>query len=333
MSDVPSQVPEGPLPRPPRLLELVGSAIRARHYSPRTEEAYVAWIKRFIFFHGRRHPRELGAKEVAAFLTHLAVRRRVSASTQNQALSAILFLYRDVLGDPIPWVDDVVRAKKPQRLPVVLSREEVRAVLAQMQGMTRLMASVLYATGLRLRECVELRVKDVDLAQHQITVREGKGGKDRMTTFPEALVGVMRRHLERVRAHYDRDARHGWANAPLPGALHRKYPNAESQWAWQYVFPARRLYIHPKTGKRYRFHLHETALQRAVQAAVAAAKIEKRATCHSFRHSFATHLLEDGYDIRTVQELLGHRDLNTTMVYTHVLNSGGRGVVSPMDRW
>jgi len=326
------RTPAPPAPGGPRLLDRLGAAIRARHYSRRTEEAYRQWVRRFVRHHAMRHPSELGAREVTAFLTHLAVHERVSAATQNQALCALLFLYREVLHDPLEWVDDVVRAKKPHRLPVVLTRDEVRAVLRAMHGTARLMATMLYGAGLRLTECITLRVKDLDFTMHQITVRAGKGGKDRVTMLPRALDPLLHRHLERTRTLFDRDRAAGCDPIPLPDALARKYPNAGTEWRWQWVFPARTITVDPGTRRRWRHHTHETVLQRAVRAAVQDSGITKRATCHSFRHSFATHLLEDGYDIRTVQELLGHKDLNTTMIYTHVLNRGGLGVRSPADR-
>ena len=323
----------GPAEAPkPRLLDRVRQAIGARHYSRRTEKAYVHWIKRYIFFHGKRHPAEMGAAEVTAFLTSLAVQSKVAASTQNQALSALLFLYREVLGVELPWLDDVVRAKRPLHLPVVLTRDEVRAVLQRLDGVPRLMAVLLYGAGLRLLECCRLRVKDVDFAMNQITIRDGKGHKDRPTMLPAAVKAEMAAHLERVREQHQADLRHGAGWVELPGALMRKYPNAGRDWGWQWVFPATRFYVDRVTGQRRRHHLHESVLQRAVKDAVRAAGIAKPATCHTFRHSFATHLLEESHDIRTVQELLGHRDVSTTMFYTHLLNRGPAGVRSPADR-
>jgi integron integrase len=313
-----------------RLLDQVRAAIRVRHYSPRTAEAYVSWIRRFIVFHGKRHPRELGEREVTAFLSSLAG-RDVSASTQNQALSAILFLYGAVLDRRLPWMAEIVRARRPVRLPVVLSRQEISAVLARLRGPVRLMASLLYGAGLRLLECAELRVKDVGFDRGELTVRDGKGGKDRVTMLPAALRGPLEEHLAQVKAQHEVDVRAGRGSVALPGALHLKYPTAATEWAWQWVFPATRFYMDAVTGERRRHHLHESVLQRAVKDAVQAAGIPRPATCHSLRHSFATHLLESGYDIRTIQELLGHRDVSTTMVYTHVLNRGGRGVRSPLD--
>jgi integron integrase len=300
--------------------------------SPRTEEAYVQWIRRFILFHGKRHPSEMGSREVVAFLSHLAVSDRVSASTQNQALSGLLFLYRVVLDRPLEGLDDVARAARPQPLPVVLSREEVRRVLAQLPAVHRLVATLLYGGGLRLLEALRLRVKDVDFSRRQLHVREGKGGRDRMAPLPRVIDAPLRRHLERVRELHRTDLERGLDISALPGGLERKYPNAPREWAWQWVFPASRVGVDPASGRRFRHHLHETAVQRAVKQAVARAGVQKRASCHTFRHSFATHLLEDGADIRTVQELLGHRELRTTMIYTHVLEQGPLGVRSPADR-
>ncbi len=316
----------------PKLLDRVRGAIQVRHYSRRTAEAYVGWIKRFILFHGKRHPADMGEAEVTAFLSSLAVGRRVSASTQNQALSAILFLYQRVLQKELDWLDQVVRAKPPPRLPVVLTRDEVRAVLSELAGAPRLVGTLLYGSGLRLLECLRLRIKDVDFGRNEIVVRGGKGDRDRRTMLPASPKADLAGHLEAVKLRHRSDLVHGAGWVELPGALARKYPNAGCDWAWQWVFPATRLYVDRATGQRRRHHLHETVIQRAVKCAVLRARIPKAATCHSFRHSFATHLLEDGHDIRTVQELLGHRDVSTTMVYTHVLNRGGRGVLSPADR-
>jgi len=321
-----------PAPRQPRLLDRVRDALRARHGSRRTEKSYVAWIRRYILFHGKRHPAEMGAAEVTQFLSALAVQGNVAASTQNQALSALLFLYRHVLEVELPWLDSVVRAKQSERLPVVLTREEVRAVLRELDGPPRLMAIVLYGAGLRLLECAHLRVKDVDFAANQIVVRAGKGDRDRVTMLPAAVKTDLVRHLELVKSQHDADLRRGAGWVELPWALARKYPNAGREWVWQWVFPATRFYIDRVSGQRRRHHLHESVLQRAVKEAVRRAGIPKRATCHTFRHSFATHLLEDNHDIRTVQELLGHRDVSTTMIYTHVLNRGPAGVRSPADR-
>ena len=318
--------------RQPRLFDRVREAARVRHYSRRTESAYLAWIRRFIFFHGKRHPAEMGAPEITKFLSSLAVEGNVAASTQNQALSALLFLYRDVLEQDLPWLDDVIRAKRPARLPVVLTRDEVRTLLLQMHGVPRLMAMFLYGAGLRLLECAHLRVKDVDFARNQLVVRSGKGDKDRVTMLPAVVKAELTRHLEAVKQQHEMDLRHGAGWVELPSALARKYPNAGREWPWQWVFPATRIYVERATGQRRRHHLHESVLQRAVREALMKAAIPKRASCHTFRHSFATHLLEDGHDIRTVQELLGHRDVNTTMIYTHVLNRGPAGVQSPADR-
>jgi integron integrase len=283
-------------------------------------------------FHGKRHPAEMGAVEVTQFLSSLAVQGHVAASTQNQALSALLFLYRQVLQVEMPWLDNVVRAKRSERLPVVLTREEVRAVIRELQGPPRFMAILLYGAGLRLLECARLRVKDVDFATNQIIVRAGKGDRDRVTMLPAAVKTDLVRHLEMVKSQHEADLRHGAGWVELPWALARKYPNAGREWAWQWVFPATRIYVDRETGQRRRHHLHESVLQRAVKDAVRRTGIAKRATCHTFRHSFATHLLEDNHDIRTVQELLGHRDVSTTMIYTHVLNRGPGGVRSPADR-
>ncbi|HNT78227.1 MAG TPA: integron integrase, partial [Anaerolineae bacterium] len=301
-----------------------------KHYALRTEEAYVDWIRRFILFHHKRHPREMGAAEITAFLTHLAVVDNVAASTQNQALAALLFLYREVLQQDIGPVEPV-RAKKPQRLPVVLTREEVRQVLNQMQGTHQLMAKLLYGTGMRLMECVRLRVKDVDFARREILVRDGKGEKDRVTMLPESIIPALQAHLERVRQLHQRDLADGYGAVYLPYALERKYPNAAREWGWQYVFPASRISADPRTGAKRRHHTDESGLQKAVRAAAKAAGIVKPVGPHTFRHSFATHLLESGQDIRTVQELLGHADVKTTMIYTHVLNRGPLGVRSPLD--
>ncbi len=316
---------------PPRLLALVRRAIRTRHYSRRTEEAYVRWIRQFVRFHGLRHPRELGAAEVTRFLSALAVEGRVSASTQNQALGALLFLYRAVLGQPVGWLDGVVRAKQSARLPVVLTQDEVRAVLGRMGGIAGLVATVLYGAGVRLLEALRLRAKDLDFQRCEILVRGGKGDRDRVTMLPQVVKGPLRAQLERVHALHERDLAEeaGWVE--LPGALARKCPGAGREWVWQWVFPATRGYIDAATGERRRHHLHESVVQRAFREAVRASGIAKRASCHTLRHSFATQLLQAGYDIRTVQELLGHRDVRTTMIYTHVLNRGGFGVRSPVD--
>jgi integron integrase len=310
----------------------VRTALRARHASRRTEKAYVGWIRRYILFHRKRHPAEMGAGEITQFLSALAVQRNVAASTQNQALSALLFLYRNVLEQELPWLDDVVRAQRPERLPVVLTREEVRAVIRELDGPARLLALLLYGAGLRVLEAARLRIKDVDFARNEIVVRGGKGDRDRVTMLPGAVKSDLAKHIEVVRAQHEADLRHGAGWVELPWALARKYPNAGRAWGWQWVFPATRLYLHHDTGQRRRHHLHESVLQRAVKGAVHRAGVVKHASCHTFRHSFATHLLEDGHDIRTVQELLGHRDVSTTMIYTHVLNRGPAAVQSPADR-
>lgn len=317
---------------PPRLLERVRQALRLRHRSRRTEEAYVFWIRRFILFHQKRHPDTLGASEVVAFLSHLAERLEVAASTQNQAVSALLFLYRVVLGRELEGLDAAVRARRPQRLPVVLSRDEVRALLAGLEPPHRLIATLLYGGGLRLLEALRLRIKDVDFARHQIAVREPKGDRDRAVPLPQVAEGPLRRHLVAVRRIHESDLARGVAGVSLPGGLAAKYPNASREWAWQWLFPATRPGLDSATGRSFRHHLHETAVQRAVKLGAARARIAKRVSCHTLRHSFATHLLEDGADIRTVQELLGHRDVRTTMIYTHVLAQGPLGVRSPADR-
>jgi len=316
---------------PPKLLDRVREAIRTRHYSRRTEKAYVAWIRRFIVFHEKRHPSQMGAPEVTAFLSSLAV-RGVSASTQNQALSAILFLYGAVLGQRLEWMNDIVRAQRPVRLPVVLSRAEVAALLSRLRGPVWLMASLMYGAGLRLMECAELRIKDVNVDRGELTVRDGKGGQDRVTMLPAAIRGSLVDHLTRVKVQHEADLVAGRGSVALPGALRAKYPSAPCEWGWQWVFPATRFYVDLEIGERRRHHLHESVVQRAVKEAARVAGISRPATCHSLRHSFATHLLEAGYDIRTIQELLGHRDVSTTMIYTHVLNQGGRGVRSPLDQ-
>ena len=313
-------------------MEQVRRAIRVRHYSRRTEEAYAGWIRRYIAFNGMRHPAGMGPAEIASFLSSLATDGGVSASTQNQALCAVLFLHRTVLGHEVAGVDGIVRAHAPKRLPVVLTRTEVTNALAQLRGASRLVVELLYGAGLRLREALELRVKDVDFEREQIVVRQGKGRKDRVTMLPVRVKGNLAGHLETVKAKHAADLSAGLGRVPLPHALDRKYPNAGASWPWQFIFPAGRICRDPKWGPPCRYHLHESAVQRAVADACRRAGIAKRATCHSFRHSFATHLLEDGYDIRTVQELLGHADISTTMIYTHVLNRGVLGVRSPADR-
>ena len=316
----------------PKLLDQVREAIRTRHYSPKTEESYVHWIKRFIFFHNKRHPIEVGEKEIAEFLSSLASDLHVSASTQNQALNAILFLYREVLRKEIGYINGVVRAKRPHRLPVVLTRQEVKSILGTLDHSDWLMVMLIYGAGLRLMECLELRVKDIDFTSNQIVIRAGKGDKDRHTLLPGAVKEPLAKHLELTKEQHRHDLEHGIGRVALPDALEHKYPNAGKEWGWQWVFPATTHFTDRMTGERRRHHLHESVLQKAVKEAVRKAGIAKPATPHTFRHSFATHLLEDGYDIRTVQDLLGHRDVSTTMIYTHVLNRGGRGVNSPADR-
>ena len=322
----------GTAPESPKLLVRVSIALRLRHYSRRTEKAYVHWIRRFILANGKRHPEQMGEVEVTRFLSSLATEGAVSASTQNQALAAILFLYRDVLEKNLPWLDNLVRAKRPARLPVCLTPDEVAAVLRYMTGTPRLMAMLIYGAGLRLLECARLRVKDLDFANHQIVVRSGKGDKDRVTILPLALAQELQRHLVEVRVQHQEDLAAGAGWVEMPDALARKYPNAGREWAWQWVFPATRTYFDSETGQRRRHHLHETVLQRAVREAALRAGITKRVSTHTLRHSFATHLLEAGYDIRTLQELLGHKDLRTTMLYTHVLKLGPGAVRSPIDR-
>ncbi|HEX2833678.1 MAG TPA: integron integrase [Thermoanaerobaculia bacterium] len=314
----------------PRLMVQVHHALRARHYSPRTEEAYVMWIKRFIFFHNKKHPGAMGGDEVNAFLTHLATEERVSASTQNQALGALLFLYRYVLDAPLPWLHEVIRASRPVRLPVVMTPEEVRLILSQLSGPAHIVAMLLYGAGMRLMEALTLRIKDVDFERGQIHIRDPKGRRDRHTMLPQAVVPLLRHHLELVKATHQEDLHDGFGAVWMPEAIERKIPSAARAWQWQWVFPARTRYKEP-SGLERRHHLHESVLQRAVKRATLETGMAKRISCHSFRHSFATHLLERGQDIRTVQELLGHRDVSTTMIYTHVLRLGPRGVRSPLD--
>jgi integron integrase len=313
-------------------MDLLRHACRVRHFSHRTEDAYCHWVRQFIVYHGLKHPRDLGAPEVEAFLRALAVDHHVSASTQNQALSALLFLYRSVIIAPLPQLTHVVRARTPPRLPVVLSRSEVKSVLDHLDGTSRLVAGLLYGSGMRLLECLELRVKDLDLERQQITIRQGKGRKDRVTMLPATLIAALRHHLDEVHSRHAQDLANGFGTVMLPYALAAKLPGAATSWPWQFVFPATRICRDPQRGPPSRFHVHESVVQRAATEAVRRSGIAKRASCHTFRHSFATHLLEDGYDIRTVQELLGHADVSTTMIYTHVLNRGGLGVRSPADK-
>jgi integron integrase len=316
----------------PRLIDEVRCKLRVKHYSVRTEKAYIGWIRRFIFANGRRHPRELGGAQVEAFLSRLATRFNVAAGTQNQALAAILFLYREVLRIDLPWMQNVVRAKRPRRVPTVLSRDEVLRLLAAMDGRTWLMASLLYGTGMRIMECLRLRVKDVDFARNEITVRDGKGGKDRRTVLPRSLVEPLRREIERTRIVHEGDLAAGYAGVWLPHALARKYPRAPREFGWQYVFGAQHRSMDPRSGCERRHHVDDAVLSRALKAARQRAGIVKPLSAHTLRHSFATHLLESGADIRTVQELLGHKDVATTQIYTHVLNRGASGVLSPLDR-
>ena len=315
----------------PKLLDRVRDRLRYKQYSLRTEQAYIHWIKRFILFHGKRHPERMNGPEVEAFLTHLAKEERVAAATQDQALSALLFLYKEIIQRDLPWLDGIERPKRPARLPVVLTENEVRALLARLEGTRWLMVSLLYGTGMRLLECLQLRVKDVDFEMRQITIREGKGGRDRVTMLPERLIEPLRDHLSRVRTMHEADLKDGYGEVYLPFALARKYPTAGKSWPWQYVFPSGKLSVDPLSGKNRRHHVDEKSLQRTVRFAARSARIGKPVSPHVLRHSFATHLLQAGYDIRTVQELLGHKDVSTTMIYTHVLNKGGREVRSPLD--
>jgi len=316
---------------PARLLDQVRDAIRRRNYSYRTEKVYVEWIRRFIYFSGKRHPAGLGAGEVTAFLNHLASERDVAAATQNQALSAVLFLYKEVMGKPLPWLSDLERAKRPARVPTVLTKREVMHLLAAMRGTKWLMASLLYGAGLRLTECLKLRVKDIDFEYRQIIVRDGKGAKDRVTMLPESTIEPLKRQLAAAKVLHEADLAAGCGDVELPHALARKYPRAPYEWAWKFVFPSGKRSVDPRSGVLRRHHVYENYVTRAVKDAVRKARIDKHVSCHTLRHSFATHLLEAGYDIRTVQELLGHADVSTTMIYTHVLNKGGRGVASPLD--
>jgi len=314
-----------------KLLDQVRDAIRLRHLSFRTEEAYVGWVRRFILFHHKRHPKDMGAEEVRAFLSHLTVHAQVAASTQNVALNALLFLYRHVLHQPWPEIGSIVHVKRPRRIPTVFAPEEVMAVLGQLHGTSSLMANLLYGAGLRLMECLRLRVKDLDFAYHQIVVRDGKGAQDRVTMLPQALVTPLQRHLTKVQVLHEEDVAAGYGEVYLPYALARKDPNAGKAWVWQYVFPTAKRSRDPRSGLERRHHVSATVLQKAVKEAIQHTGMAKHGSCHTLRHSFATHLLEQGYDIRTVQELLGHKDVKTTMVYTHVLQRGGRGVRSPLD--
>jgi integron integrase len=318
------------LPQSKKLLEQMRDLLRTKHYALRTEKAYIEWARRFILFHHKRHPKDMGAEEIAAFLTDLAVTHHVAASTQNQALSALLYLYRHVLGQDVEPIESV-RARRPKRLPTVLSKPQVLRALSALSGSHQLMAKLLYGSGLRAIECVRLRVKDIDFDQRLIVVRDGKGEKDRVTMLPENLLFPLQEHLARIKHIHTKDLADGFGAVHLPYALEIKYPNANREWSWQYVFPAKSLSTDPRTGIRQRHHLDESGLQKAVRKAAPLAGIDKPVTCHTFRHSFATHLLENGYDIRTVQELLGHKDVKTTMIYTHVLNRGPLAVRSPLD--
>lgn len=315
-----------------RLLDQVRNEIRFRHYSIRTEESYIQWIKRYIYFHSKRHPKDMGAEEVTAYLTHLAVNRDVAASTQNQALSALLFLYKNVLKVDLPWLDNVQRAKRPKRLPVVFSQKEVKSILCQFEGTRWLIAMLLYGTGMRLMECIRLRVKDIDFSYKQIIIRDGKGAKDRVTLLPETLIEPLRVHLIKVKDMHDVDLNNGYGSVYLPNALSVKYKNADHSWAWQYIFPSKKLSKDPRSSIVRRHHLNEKSIQRMLKRAIQNAGIVKTGSTHSLRHSFATHLLESGYDIRTVQELLGHKDVKTTQIYTHVMQKGASAVKSPLDR-
>ncbi len=317
--------------KPERLLMQMRQVLRSRHYSRSTEKTYCHWVLRFVQFHNRRHPAEMGEAEINGFLSHLALRAKVSASTQNQALSAILFLYRALLRRKVGNLSDVVRARRPKHLPVVMTKREARAVIGRLEGTVWMIGCLMYGAGLRLRECLRLRVQDVDFGANQIVIRDGKGFKDRITLLPESVKEPLIEHLKAVRALHKEDLSDGYGRVELPYALARKYPNAASEWRWQFVFPQKARWCNTETGRQGRHHLDESIVQKAVRAAVRESELVKRITCHTFRHSFATHLLEDGYDIRTVQELLGHKDVRTTMVYTHVLNKGGMGVKSPMD--
>jgi integron integrase len=333
LSNLPSRYPRitAAFPQKPKLLDRLQEALRSRHYSRRTEQTYSHWVKRFIYFHNVRHPMDMAEPEINAYLTHLAVKEKVSASTQNQALSALLFLYRHVLDRKVGDLGEVIRARKPQHVPVVMTREEVKSILSHLQGDKWLMVSLMYGAGLRLMECLRLRIQDIDFARNEITIRDGKGAKDRITMLPQSLAAPLGEYLQKVKVVHERDLSEGWGRIQMPYALDRKYPNAAADWRWQWVFPQENRWKNTTNGQEGRHHVHETILQRAVKEAVRKAGVVKHVGCHTFRHSFATHLLEGGYDIRTIQELLGHKDVSTTMIYTHVLNKGGHGVRSPMD--
>ena len=324
---------ETPSTPPQKLLDRVRDAIRLKHYSYRTEQTYVQWIRRFILFHNKRHPQKMSVPEIEAFLTHLAVTENVAASTQNQAFSSLLFLYRHVLEMDLDDRINALRARTSRYLPTVLTPEETKEIIKQMSGVYHLLAILLYGSGLRLQEALQLRVKDLDLSQHQIVIRDSKGREGRVTVLPEGAIDLLQKHLKQVKKLHLVDLNQGYGATQLPFALDRKYENASRDWIWQYVFPSLTLCKDPRTGKVLRHHLHPSGLQKAVKQAVRSTNIQKRISCHTFRHSFATHLLQNGYDIRTIQELLGHKDVRTTMIYTHVLNRGGRGVVSPLDKF
>ena len=316
----------------PRLLDQVRDALRVGHYSIRTEDTYIQWIRRFILFHGKRHPAEMGEAEITAFLTHLAVAKNVASSTQNQALSAILFLYKVVLKQELDWMDNIVRAKRSTHIPEVLTPVQVQALLDQLRGTNQLLGQLLYGTGMRLMEAIRLRVRDVDFDYRQITVRSGKGAKDRVTVLPQSLTTALQTHFKRVKTQHGQDLAEGYGHVYLPHALDRKYPNADREWGWQYVFPSDKRSVDPRSGVVRRHHVDERNLQRAIKEVARRLRFAKKVSTHTLRHSFATHLLESGYDIRTVQELLGHNDVKTTMIYTHVLQRGGNAVRSPLDR-
>jgi integron integrase len=316
---------------PKKLLDQVRDLIRIKHYSYRTEQSYVAWIRRYILFHQKRHPKEMGIAEIEAFLSHLAITENVAASTQNQALSALIFLYQEVLKIELPLSLNAIRAKRSKYLPTVLTQDEVRAVIRQLTGEYQLIIKILYGSGLRLTEGLQLRVKDLDFAQQQIMVKDSKGMESRITMLPDSVIDQLKVHLNQVKFLHQQDLDNGYGSVYLPFALERKYPHASREWTWQYIFPSQRISTDPRSGIVRRHHLHESGLQKALKQAVRNAEIDKRVSCHTFRHSFATHLLQNGYDIRTVQELLGHKDVKTTMIYTHVLNRGGHGVRSPLD--
>lgn len=324
-----SSVPEK---QAPRLIEQVRDVLRREHYSISTEKNYIQWIKRYIYFHNKQHPKELGAEHIETYLTYLARQRNVAPPTQNQALNAILFLYKKVLKIELPWMDNIVRAKRKRYLPVVFTREEVKALLSQFDGTKWLIFSLIYGCGFRIMECMRLRVKDVDFYYKEITIRDGKGGKDRVTVLPATLIEPLRAHLDKRKVLHDQDLKAGFGSVYMPYALERKYPNASREWGWQYVFPSNNISTDPRSGERRRHHLDEKNIQRRMKEAIRRAGIIKPGSVHTLRHSFATHMLEDGYDIRTVQELLGHKDVSTTQIYTHVLRKGGMGVRSPLER-